>query len=87
MIKTIIEFSTDLTDEELGKLIKMSVCVMQNEEVLETDNRVINYLFKSQFKPAAEKYVRSSKIHSECGKLGGRPKRKGKENNDGDGNK
>lgn len=87
MIKTIIEFSNDLTDEELGKLIKMSVCVMQNEEILETDNRVINYLFKSQFRPAAEKYVRNSKINSENGKLGGRPKTKGKENEDGDGNK
>ena len=87
MIKTIIEFSTDLTDEELGKLIKMSVSVMRNEEVSETDNRIINYLFKSQFRPAAEKYIKNSKIHSECGKKGGRPKVKGKENEDGNGNK
>jgi hypothetical protein len=87
MIKTIIEFSTDLTDEELGKLIKMSVSVMKHEEVSETDNRVINYLFKSQFRPAAERYVRNSKINSENGKKGGRTKKKGKELEDGNGNK
>lgn len=84
MIKTIIEFSTDLTDEELGKLIKMSVSVMKKEEVSETDNRVINYLFKTQFKPAAEKYSALCELNSKKGKMGGgRPKKKGKENNDG----
>ena len=87
MIKTIIEFSTDLTDEELGKLIKMSVSVINNEEVSETDNRVINYLFKSQFKPAAERYSAVCELNSKKGKMGGRPKKKGKENEDGNGNK
>lgn len=87
MIKTIIEFSTDLTDEELGKLIKMSVCVMNNEEVSETDNRVINYLFKSQFRPAAERYSELCELNSKKGKMGGRPKKKGKELEDGNRNK
>ncbi len=76
MLKKIIEFSSDLTDEELGKLIKMSVCVIKKEEVSETENRVINYLFKTQFKPAAEKYSAVCELNSKKGKMGGRPKKK-----------
>lgn len=83
MIKTIIEFSSDLTDEELGKLIKMSVSIMNGEEVSETDNRVINYLFKTQFKPSAERYIALCELNSKKGKLGGRPKKKGVNENGG----
>lgn len=77
MLKTIFEFTDDLTDEELGRLIKMSKAVINDKAVEKTDNRVINYLFKTQFKPAAEAYAIKCEINSINGKKGGRPKKKG----------
>ena len=83
MLKTIFEFTDDLTDEELGRLIKMSKSVINNEEVKETDNRVINYLFNTQFKPAAKAHARKCEVNKKNAKLGGRPKKKGVNENGG----
>lgn len=81
MIKLIKEFEKDLTNEELGQLIKMSCAVLRGEEVEETENRIINYLFKTQFKPAAEKYNTICQQKQKYGKMGGRPKKEA--NSDG----
>ena len=82
MLKTIQEFRKDLTNEELGKLINMSCDILENKEVNETENRIINYLFKTQFKPAILKHIQISEKRSIAGKLGGRPKKKGVNEND-----
>ena len=42
MLKKIIEYANELTDEELGKLIKMTVCFIKQQKYDETDNRKVN---------------------------------------------
>ena len=79
MLNVIKKYQEELTAEELGTLIKMSFAIINGKEDTESDIRIVNYLFKTQFKPSAERYIKTLSAKSRAGKMGGRPR---KENNE-----
>lgn len=75
MLNVIKKYQEELTAEELGTLIKMSFAIINGKEVTESDIRIVNYLFKTQFKPSAERYIETLSAKSRAGKMGGRPRK------------
>ena len=75
MLNVIRKYQKELTAEELGTLVKMSFAVINGEDVAESDVRIVNYLFKTEFRPSAERYIRTLSAKSKAGRMGGRPRK------------
>ncbi len=75
MLNVIKKYQEELTAEELGTLVKMSFALINGKEVTESDIRIVNYLFKTQFKPSAERYIQTLSKRRKAGKMGGRPRK------------
>ena len=70
-----------LSDEQLGKLLRMLIDFAETETLQNTDDVAINVAYRfmtSQMKRDFEKYETVCKRRSEAGKLGGRPKKQTK---------
>ena len=78
MLNIIRKHRKELTNEELGTLVNMSCDVIDGEDVAESEVRIVNYLFKTQFKPSAERYIQTLAKRRKAGKMGGRPRKENK---------
>lgn len=78
MFKLFKEYNKDLEDVQIGKLMKMCCAFIENEEIPKSDDRVVEYLYKTRFQPQAERYIAKCKQNSQNAKGHGRPRKAGK---------
>lgn len=86
MFKLIDEFRKDLNYEQLGRLADMYCREVHNEKVEKSEDRVLNFLYKTAVQPAAQKYKNLCRQNSMNSKGHGRPRKEKKDNGRENGN-